>query len=190
MVWDFLSWYQPTGIMSTSTTVRYGLIAGILMSLVLFLPYFLWGKKFDFNLGEALAYSAIFLSLAGSILLGIRSRRKKEFEGTIPFKIAFRTGMTITISAAIFVYFSVYLFLEFKGTEWLSSYYEHKVLQLHEKFPDKAVFEEKLATLNNDFAQNSADYLNVNSQALMIFFIVLLFGAVISLASAAIQQRD
>ncbi|MFM2207610.1 MAG: hypothetical protein RL213_1585 [Bacteroidota bacterium] len=171
-------------------TVRYGVAAGLLLSLLLFLPYALWGSRYYFELAEASAYGTILLTLAAAIFLGIRNRREKECGGTIPFSKAFSTGWTIALAASVIVYLCVYLFLELKGGEWMERYYQHRLEQLHTKYSDREVLLQKVAELEEDFSKSSKDHLNVNSQASMIFFIVLLFGTLISLASAGIQRRE
>lgn len=171
-------------------TVRYGAIAGLVLSLLLFLPYALWGSRYYFDLAEGIAYAAILLSLATGISLGIRHRRERECAGVIPFTKAFSTGWTIALVASVVVYLSVYLFLELKGDEWRERYYQHRLEQLHEKHADAAAYEEKVKELNADITAGSRDLQNVNTQASMIFFIVLLFGTVISLAAGAIQRKE
>lgn len=171
-------------------TVRYGTVAGIVLSFLLFLPYALWGSRYYFDLAEGVAYAAILLSLATGIALGIRHRRERECEGVIPFTKAFSTGWTIALVASVVVYLSVYLFLELKGDEWRERYYQHRLEQLHEKYPDAQTFELRVTELNSEITSGSRDLQNVNSQAAMIFFIVLLFGTVISLAAGAIQRKE
>lgn len=171
-------------------TIRYGLVAGIVLSFLLFLPYALWGSRYYFDLAEGIAYAAILLSLATGIALGIRHRRERECGGIIPFRKAFSTGWTIALVSSVIVYLSVYLFLELKGDEWRERYYQHRLEQLHEKYPDKRMYEEKVNALDADITASSRDLQNVNTQASMIFFIVLLFGTVIALAAGAIQRKE
>lgn len=175
--------------MSKSTALRTGVIAGISLSLLLLVPYFLWGSRYYFDLVEPTSYGAMLLTLATGISLGIRHKREKVYHGTIPFSKAFGTGWMVTIVAGVVVYLCIYLFLELKGTEWMTRYYEHRMEQLQNKYAaEPTVLEQKIAALNQDFKKNSTDHLDVNSQAMMIFFIVLLFGTIISLAAAAIQR--
>ena len=101
--------------MGKITVLRYGLISGILLCLLFYTPYVLWGSNYDFNLGEAMGYTASFISLATGIVVGIRRRRIREFNGKIPFGPAFQTGFFISAIAAGCVYLFVFLFLVVHG---------------------------------------------------------------------------
>jgi hypothetical protein len=176
--------------MGKITVLRYGLISGILLCLLFYTPYVLWGSNYDFNLGEAMGYTASFISLATGIVVGIRRRRIREFNGKIPFGPAFQTGFFISAIAAGCVYLFVFLFLELNGAEYMQRLYVHKEKQIMEKYKDKSTAQEKLATMNKDFIDHRTDYQNSEEQGRMISYIVLLFGTIISLSTAGIQQRD
>lgn len=176
--------------MGKMTVIRYGILSGILLCLLFYTPYLLWGSNYDFNLGEAIGYTASFVSLATGVIIGIRRRRIHEYGGKIPFGPAFQTGFFISAIAAGCVYLFVFLFLEINGTEFRQRFYTHKQKQIVESNKDKKVIEEKLALLDKDFAENKSDYENSEEQGRMFAYIVLLFGTIISLSTAGIQQRD
>lgn len=176
--------------LANKPALRYGLLSGALISVVLFIPYLLWGSRYDFELSLAFGYAGLLLPLSGCIFMGIRHRREREFQGRIPFNSAFYTGLSITLVAALCTYFVIYLFLELNGATWMNRYYEHQrawILE-HQPVPEKA--QAALDVLDQQMRDNATDNLNVNTQASMMFFIILLLGGIISAASAAIQRRS
>lgn len=175
--------------MKKNSLFVYGLVSGILLCLIFFLPYYLWGSEFDMELGEAIGYGATFIALALGVLAGIRWKRDKENNGKISFNAAFRSGVFITLIASIVVYLSTFIFLELNGREWLSRYYNHKVEKIRELSTDPAAAQARIDQFAEEWKKNSMDIVNSSGQALMIFFIVLLLGSIISLAAAAIQRR-
>lgn len=176
--------------MGRYTVIRYGLLSGLLLCLLFYAPYLLWGSNYDFNLGEAIGYTASFISLATGVIIGIRRRRIREFGGKIAFGPAFQTGFFISAIAACCVYLFVFLFLELNGTEYMQRLYTHKQQQIAERYTDKKIVDEKLAALSKDFIEHKTDYQNSEEQGRMIAYIVLLFGTIISLSTAGIQQRN
>ncbi|MFM7216648.1 MAG: DUF4199 domain-containing protein [Bacteroidota bacterium] len=172
-------------------SLRYGLLSGALLCIVFFTPYFLWGSRFDLDLGEALGYAGILIAMVVGIFPAIRYRREKEFGGKIGFSAAFRTGLLATLVSAMMVYLAVYLFWELNGSEWLTRNYYHKVEKIHQQYStDSLTIQQKVAELSEDMKRNRQDHLDSNSQASIIFFIILLFGSVLSLAAATVQRKQ
>lgn len=172
-------------------SIRFGILSGALLCVVFFTPYFLWGSRFDLGLGEALGYAALLLSLVVGIFPAIRYRREKEFGGRIGFGQAFRTGLSASLVSAICVYMAVYLFWELNGSKFLTRNYEHRKEQIHQKYAgDTLLLGQKMAALDADMKANRQDHLDSNSQASTIFFIVLLFGMILSVSAATVQRRQ
>jgi hypothetical protein len=172
-------------------SLRFGLLSGALLCIVFFTPYFLWGSRFDLDLGEALGYAGILTSLVIGIFPAIRYRREHEFGGKIGFSAAFRTGLFACLVSAVCVYLAVYLFWELNGSEWLTRNYHHKVEKIQQLHAgDTLTIQQKVMELSEDMKRNRQDHLDSNSQASIIFFIILLFGTVLSLAAATVQRKQ
>lgn len=172
-------------------SIRFGLLSGALLCLVFFTPYFLWGSRFDLQLGEALGYAAILLSMAVGVFPAIRIRRERDMGGKISFGQAFRTGLLSSLISALCVCMAVYLFWERNGTDWLDRNYAAKKEKIQERFlGDSLLIQQKLEDLEQKMETNRHNHQNSSSQAGTMFIIVLLFGGILSVSAATVQRKQ
>lgn len=174
------------------TTIRYGLLSGALLSLVMTGPSLVLGNRFDTHLGEALAYGAVLLSLITGIFPAIRALRKKRFSGTIPFKPAFSAGILVTLIASTCLSLSFFIPISMdtgKRNEALQGnqpgLYKDTGTQSSESRNGTAAPEKGPTYLSPFDSEN----IGAVSRPGMLFCIVMGLGTLLSLSAAIVQRR-
>ena len=84
--------------------LTFGLIAGAVLTIIMFATMPLWGNELDYGSSQFLGYLSMIIALAPTIFIGIKSVREKELAGKITFGGGFKVGLLITIvTSAIYV---------------------------------------------------------------------------------------
>ncbi|NJO00898.1 MAG: DUF4199 domain-containing protein [Bacteroidia bacterium] len=89
--------------------VSFGLIAGVIVSAMLFLTMYLYSSGVEIKNGELIGYTTMIIAFS-TIFFGIRTYRDQYQAGTIRFGKAFQVGLFITIIAS-FMYVASWMII-------------------------------------------------------------------------------
>ncbi len=171
----------------TRPSLKFGLLAGIIMAVIFFLPFVIFKGQDLYNfflVGEIIGYSTMILSML-FVFFGIRSYRDVELGGVISFGKAFVTGLSITfVASIIFGIFTVLLYTFISpnlGNEMIE-FYKRSIM---ESGQPQQLIDKQIAEMES----NRALYNNAAFNGFLMFATVFLIGAVIALISSFILKR-
>ena len=166
------------------TILTFGLISGILASILMIatLPFL---KALEHgNRGMILGYSAIVL-VALLVYFGIRSYRDNQANGTITFARAFTIGLGITlISCTIYVITWEIIYFNFMP-HMMDSYFARLIQQAQSSPGTPEAIQAKIAAIR----QSQLSYQNPFINALYTFIEPFPVDLLITLISAAILRK-
>lgn len=167
------------------TSFKFGSIAGVIMLIAGTIPFLIWGKDFDIDLGEVIGYSSIIIALA-SVFFGIRSYRDKQAGGRITYMQGMGVGLTISsIAGVVFAIYS-YVYYRFISPDFMQKYMQHYADKIKSSGASQEVIAKQLAEMQS----NMGLYNNIWFQSLIPFVTVFAIGLVITLISAAILRKN
>jgi hypothetical protein len=165
------------------TVLTFGLIAGAIMSLMMFsvIPFV---DKIGFDKGEIIGYTTMVLSFL-LIFFGIRSYRENVGEGTISFGRAFAVGILITVIASLcYVVAWEIIYFNFMH-DFVDKYAAHMVAQVKASGATQEAIQAKLQEMKK-FKQL---YENPFFNAAITFTEPLPVGLLVTLISSAILRK-
>ncbi|MGF1670710.1 MAG: DUF4199 domain-containing protein [Balneolaceae bacterium] len=163
--------------------LKYGLISGGLLLLLMSVPHLVWGSGIDYSMGEILGYSSMIVSMT-VIFFGIRAFRDQKSDGVITFTQGMKAGTGIgLIAAAMFAVYSWILY-RFLWPEFLHDYFEYSRDQVLESGESRAVISEKIAEMES----MAGIFLNPELQALVMFATVFVIALIVTLVSTLILK--
>jgi hypothetical protein len=165
------------------TVLTFGLIAGAILSLMMFsvIPFV---DKIGFDKGEIIGYTTMVLSFL-LIFFGIRSYRENVGEGTISFGRAFAVGILITVIASLcYVVAWEIIYFNFMH-DFVDKYAAHMVEQVKASGATQEAIQAKLQEMKK-FKQL---YENPFFNAAITFTEPLPVGLLITLISSAILRK-
>ena len=165
------------------TVLTFGLIAGAIMSLMMFsvIPFV---DKIGFDKGEIIGYTTMVLSFL-LIFFGIRSYRENVGEGTISFGRAFAVGILITVIASLcYVVAWEIIYFNFMH-DFVDKYAAHMVEQVKASGATQEAIQAKLQEMKK-FKQL---YENPFFNAAITFTEPLPVGLLVTLISSAILRK-
>lgn len=171
----------------TRPSLKFGLLAGIIMAVIFFLPFVIFKGQDLYNfflVGEIIGYSTMILSML-FVFFGIRSYRDVELGGVISFGKAFVTGLSITLVASvIFGLFTIALYTIISpnlGNEMIE-FYKRSIM---ESGQPQQIIDKQIAEMES----NRGLYNNAAFNGFLMFATVFLIGAVVALISSFILKR-
>lgn len=171
-----------------SAILRFGLIAGGIVTVLLFVPFFIWGDDFDMSIGEITGYASMLLAMC-TVYFGIRHYRDNERGGIITFGKAMQVGLLISLVAGLVFYVANFIFYETMGDDFYPKYQQYYTESIKNSGKPAAEIEKELKAMQADWEANKGLYTNSFFQAFVMFATVFLIGAVISIISALILKR-
>ena len=164
--------------------LTFGLIVGLVITLMMFMNVSLWEGEMNFELAELLGYLTMIIAFS-SIFFGIRSFRDKHQEGSISFGKAFQIGIYITLIASALYVASWMIFSDTIAPDFMDQYYEHAI----EKLREAGKSEEFIRQQMQQMEQFKELYKNPVVKMGMTFMEIFPVGLIISLICSLILKR-
>lgn len=167
-----------------SPILKYGLLAGILINILMFGPIALFGQREDWlRYGEIFGYSAMVLTMTAT-WFAIRHARSLQ-AGPFSFSHGLGIGVGVTAIASVLFGLATYAFYHLVGDAFVQKMWDHYVAQIQGSGADAASIARQLAEME----QMRPLFHNYAFQAAVMFATLFLIGLAISLVSAAILRR-
>lgn len=160
----------------------YGIIAGIVVSAMLFIGFS--GSEINMDSGELLGYATMIIAFS-TIFIAIKTYRDKQSNGSIKFGKAFKIGLGITIIATVLYVISWMIISETMAKDFATEYYQHSIETLKASNLPQDELAEKIARLE----QYSEMYENPLIKIGMTFMEIFPVGFIVSLIAALILKR-
>lgn len=160
----------------------YGIIAGIIVSSMLFLAFS--GSEINMDGGELLGYATMIIAFS-TIFIAIKTHRDKQLNGTIKFGQAFKIGLGITLIATILYVISWMIISETMAKDFMLEYYQHSVEKLKASNIPEAELTEKIAKIEKYSEMYEKPIIKIGITFMEIFPV----GFIVSLISALILKR-
>lgn len=165
--------------------LTYGLIAGVVVSIQLFLIVMLFGENPPTGtLGMAIGYLTMLIALS-AVFVAIKRRRDHDLGGAIRFWPAFGLGVAITAVAGVLYMLTWELVLVVKGP----GYVETMIAVSIERERAAGTSATDLAALRAQMDQFRAIHANALIRLPIIFSEIVPPGLLVSLISAALLRN-
>jgi hypothetical protein len=165
--------------------LQHGLVAGALMSVVLFGPYFVIGPDPDWaqRWGRVIGYTGMVLALTATYF-AMRAERERA-GGAIGFSRALGIGVGVSVVAAVFFGLATWAFYAFVGDALPQQLYDSYLSAARASAGDPATVAAKVAEIE----AMRGFFFNYPLQGAVMGATVFLIGAIESLVGAAIVRR-
>lgn len=166
--------------------LRYGLIAGAIIVLLMTISMSLMGKSLHFKMGEVFGYASMIIALS-TIFVGIRKYRDEELGGFISFGKAFQVGLFITlVASALYVAGWMIYSATPTGQEFMTSYLDYSMEQLRQSGAAETEVNQKIAEMESFMEMYKNPIVKIGITFLEIFPV----GLIISLIAAALLRKS
>ena len=167
--------------------LKYGLIAGGIVSVIMLLGTVLWmDAAFHSEYGELIGYTTMLIALS-VIFFGIKSYRDNLSKGTVGFGKGVQIGLLITAIAAVMYAGSWEIAL--KTQPKLGNYMEEYTAKYLEKMKAQGASEAEVQKQAEEMAVWNERYKNPLIRFGMVMMEILPVGIIITLLSAAILRK-
>lgn len=156
--------------------IRYGVIGGLISSIIGTLNWILIADTIGVTGSQTVGYLTIFLSLM-CIPFGVRYFRDQINNGAVSFRQAFTIGLGITSIAGVVMAIQSALFFALQKEEFI-------------EWQRKNLSDVELAAFNEQLAHSPAFIFSPWFQAIVMFVMVFLIGAVVNVVSALILKQE
>ena len=156
--------------------LKYGIVGGLVSSILGTLNWILIARSVGVSASQAVGYISIALSLL-CIPLGVRYFRDKQNKGVVSFAQAFKIGLAITSIAAIVMAIHSALFFAFQKDEFMA-------------WQKEGLSQAQLAAFNEQMAAMPDYAYTPFFQAVVMFIMVFLIGAVVNVISALVLKQQ
>lgn len=168
-------------------TLRYGLIAGAIVSVLMLLSFpLMYNLKDNYNIALLLGYVSIILSLS-TIFVAVKTYRDKHNNGKVKIGKAFLIGLYITLIAGAIYSFVFLLADSFAETSFMDGYRSMKLEEINaNQALDAAQKQAQITEMDGQIAL----YSNPVAAFLMIMFTEYVpVGLILSLVTALILKK-
>ena len=155
--------------------IRYGLIAGLVLTILSWLNWFIVARFLGYNPSQFFGYLSMFIGLL-AVPLGIKYYKEQINEGKVSFGKAFQIGMGITAIASIIMFLHSAFFFYVQGDAFLEWY--EKSMSVGEW----EVAQAQMATMGDSF-------MNPWFQGLVMLVTVFLVGLIMSLLASLFLKK-
>ncbi|MDX1685312.1 MAG: DUF4199 domain-containing protein [Saprospiraceae bacterium] len=162
--------------------LTFGLISGIIVSIMLFITFAT--ELVNWDNGEVIGYTSMIIALS-AIFFGIRSYRDKYLGGTINYGKAFLVGLYITIIASTVYVASWMIISNTLAPDFMQEYYDHTESTLRASEMSESDIQVKLEEVRAFQELYKNPWIKIG----MTYMEILPIGLLISLISAAILQN-
>ncbi len=167
------------------TLFKYGGLAGVILSALILIPFFLVGKDIDYDAGEVFGYSAMVIAMGVGIYFGTQQMRDKHLEGKISFWRAAGTGVLITLIASLIFGIFNYFLYEVADPSFIENFQEGYRQSMIKKGASEAEIQAALGAW-----ENMPDYMRSSFfQAFVMFATVFPIGIVLSFICSAVLRK-
>lgn len=167
--------------------LKYGLIAGGIISVLMLLGTVLWmDSAFHSEYGELIGYTTMIVALS-MIFFGIKSYRDNYHNGTVTFGKGAQIGFLITAIATVMYAGSWEIAL--KTQPKLGNYMEEYTAKYLEKMKAQGASEAEVQKQREEMQMWGERYKNPLFRFGMVMMEILPVGIIITLISAAILRR-
>lgn len=164
--------------------LRYGLLAGVVVNILMFGPIALFGERPGWlRYGEIVGYSAMVLSMTATYF-AMRHERAR-LGGALSFSRGLGIGVGVTAIASLLFGLATYAFYRIVGDAFVQKIWDHYVTQIQGSGADAAGIARQLAEME----QMRPLFFNYAFQAALMFATLFLIGLAISLVSATVLRR-
>ena len=171
----------------TRTVLTYGLIAGILNTVLMLaaMPLYMKDGQMNFQLGELLGYASMIVALS-MIFFGVRHYRDRQPGGRLSFREAFKIGVLITLVASAIYVIGWMLYSNIgPGQDFMEQYYRYSVEQIRASEASQEEIDRKIAEMEQFKEMYRRPLVQIGVTFLEIFPV----GLIVSLISAVILKR-
>jgi len=165
--------------------IRYGIISGLVLALVIFLSAPLAGDKMDFSKGEKLGFISMLVALS-MVFFAIRHYRDKKLNGSITFNQAFRVGILVTLIASFFYVISWMIFIKFVDTSFMDKYHAYYVAEMQASGKSAA----EIQKADEEFKKIMTEYRKPWVMALYTMVEIFPVGLVVTLICAVLMKKN
>lgn len=159
--------------------LTFGIIAGVVMTGIMFATMPLWGNELDYGSSEFLGYLSMIIALAPTIFIGVKSVRDKEQSGKISFGSAFKVGLLITLVTYVIYVAGWVTYLNTTDNDFMEGYTTYTIEQLEKAVEVQEVVDAKREEMvafakmyENPFVQIGFSFLEVVPVGLLISLLV------------------
>jgi len=156
--------------------IKYGVIGGLISSIIGTLNWITIARPLGVTVSQTVGYITIFLSLL-CVPFGVRYFRDKLNNGIVSFGQAFKIGLGITSIAGIVMAIQSAIFFALQKDEFI-------------EWQRGNLSEAELAAFNEQLAQMPEFAYSPWFQAIIMFIMVFLIGAIVNLISALILKQE
>jgi hypothetical protein len=168
----------------TAIFLRYGAIGGVIVTVLMFLPYFIFGAKPELmKAGEVFGYTSMVLSMT-AVFFAVRRERERR-GGVIGFGGALATGAGVSLVASLIFGIATWVFYTMVGDSLPEAIMAFYIQQVRESGADAATIAAQVAELEG----MRPFFFNRLLQGVVMFATVFLIGAVMSLVAALVFRR-
>lgn len=165
--------------------LRYGLIAGIVVNVLMFGPIAVFGGRPDwYRYGEIFGYSAMVLTMT-TTWFAMR-REREQLGGTLSFSRGLGVGVGVAAVASLLFGLATWAFYWIMGDRFPQKMWDHYQEQIRNSGADAASIASQLAEME----QMRPLFFSYAFQAAVMFATLFLIGLAVSLVSAAILRRS
>lgn len=165
--------------------IRYGIIAGTFVALLMVITLPLAKNPDTFGLSEILGYTAIILSLS-TIFIAIKTFRDKYNNGIVTFGKAFLIGLYITLIAGFIWALTFQVYNAATGGDFVDVYQSNEIKKINATQLDSAKKSLQIRELNKNIEMYSNPIVMFFTS---MFFEYVPFGVLASLIAAAILKK-
>lgn len=167
-----------------SPILKYGLLAGVVVNVLMFGPIVVFGERPDWiRYGEIVGYSAMVLTM--TLTYFAMRHERARLGGFLSFSRGLGVGTGVTAVASLLFGLATYAFYWIVGDRFPQKLWDHYVAQIQGSGADPASIARQLAEME----QMRPLFFSYAFQAALMFATLFLIGLAVSLVSAALLRR-
>ncbi len=167
--------------MNFKSEIRTGILLGVGLFLWLLLEFFLGFHTTRIDYHPFFTWLSIVIPIAG-IYWSMKSKRDRDFEGTISFVQALKSGFLVTSIMSLISPIMVFVYVSAINPLFFSTMLAHSKVMI-EGLNISVVDKDKMI-------EESTRYFSTSSYVIQSFFGSLIVGVVLSLLTAALMKRN
>lgn len=164
--------------------IRYGLVAGVIVSAFMFASLWFVDSNTDMSGGELIGFAGMFIAFS-SIFFGVRKYRDKHLDGEIHFGKAFLIGLYIALIASTLYVISWMILSETVFTEFGDQYFDQQIELVKQKQLSEIEMQEEI----QDMKEFKEAYKNPIFKFFITYAEILPIGLLVALITALILKR-
>ena len=167
-----------------NTVLKYGLIGGIIISILMFSTLPFMDKDTDMGNAQIIGYLTMIIAFA-PMFIGIRSYRDKALGGSISFGKALLMGLYITLIVSTLYVVSWMILSNVYLTDFMDTYITNMLEQMQAEGASQDIIDAKMAEME----QMAELYKNPVFKALFTYMEILPVGILLSLIAGLTLKK-